>query len=148
LTAIVRRVCVADRAEWRRLREALWPDLPAQNHDAEMEGWLSNDEIAVFVAERSTGGLCGFLEAAIRPCTVNGELRRIGYIEGWYVDPDVRRKGLGRSLVNATEKWTRSLGLKEIHSDAHLKNHLSHVAHQRLGYAEVERLVHFRKKLT
>ena len=96
---------------------------------------------------RPAGGLCGLLEAAIRPCTVNGELRRIGYIEGWFVDADVRRQGIGRLLVNAAEEWARSQGCKEIHSDAELSNELSHAAHQSLGYAEVGRLVHFRKSL-
>ena len=137
----------ADRAEWLRLRTALWPNAGAEDVANEWDDALQDGEIAVFVAERPAGGLCGFLEAAIRPCSVNGELGRIGYIEGWYVDVDVRRQGVGRLLVNAAEEWARSQGCKEIHSDAELSNELSHAAHQRLGYAEVGRLVHFRKRL-
>jgi aminoglycoside 6'-N-acetyltransferase I len=137
----------ADRAEWLRLRTALWPNAGAEEVANEWDDALQDGEIAVFVAERPAGGLCGFLEAAIRSCSVNGELGRIGYIEGWYVDVDVRRQGVGRLLVNAAEEWARSQGCKEIHSDAELSNELSHAAHQRLGYAEVGRLVHFRKRL-
>jgi len=131
-----------------RLRTALWPDARADELANEWADALQDGEIAAFVAERLAGGLCGFLEAAIRPCTVNGELARIGYIEGWYVDADIRRQGVGRLLVNAAEGWARSQGCKEIHSDAELSNELSHAAHQSLGYAEVGRLVHFRKSLT
>jgi aminoglycoside 6'-N-acetyltransferase I len=130
-----------------RLRTALWPDARADELANEWDDPLRDGEIAVLVAERPAGALCGFLEAAIRPCTVNGELERIGYIEGWYVDADARRQGVGRLLVNAAEEWARSQGCKEIHSDAELSNELSHSAHQRLGYAEVGRLVHFRKSL-
>ena len=36
----------------------------------------------------------------------------VGYVEGWYVDPDVRRKGVGKALVAAAEIcFTRSRGI-------------------------------------
>lgn len=145
--AAIRRARSDDRAEWLRLRTALWPNAGAEEVANEWDDALQDGEIAAFVAERPAGGLCGLLEAAIRPCTVHGELRRIGYIEGWYVDADVRRQGVGRLLVKAAEEWARSQGCKEIYSDAELSNELSHAAHQGLGYAEVGRLVHFRKSL-
>jgi aminoglycoside 6'-N-acetyltransferase I len=143
----IRRARSEDRAEWLRLRTALWSNAGAEELANEWDDALQAGEIAAFVAERLAGGLCGLLEAAIRPCTVNGELARIGYIEGWYVDADVRRQGVGRLLVSVAEEWARSQGCKEIHSDAELANELSHVAHQSLGYAEIGRLVHFRKSL-
>jgi aminoglycoside 6'-N-acetyltransferase I len=50
-------------------------------------------------------------------------------------------------LVAAAEEWARSKGCVEMASDAESDNELSHTAHGRLGYEEVERLVHFRKAL-
>jgi len=49
--------------------------------------------------------------------------------------------------VAAAEDWARAQGCREMASDTWLDNTLSQQAHARLGYAEVERLVHFRKTL-
>jgi aminoglycoside 6'-N-acetyltransferase I len=113
-----------------------------------MQVWLKEDRCVAFVAERSTGDLCGFLEVAIRPCDVTGDVGRFGYIEGWYVDQDFRRQGVGQSLVQAAEEWVRQQGVSQILSDAKIENRLSQTAHEALGFEEVERLVHFRKPLT
>jgi aminoglycoside 6'-N-acetyltransferase I len=71
----------------------------------------------------------------------------VGYIEAWYVDPDARRIGLGRALLAAAEAWARERGYQEMASDALLDNDVSHAAHRRLGYQEVDRVVQFRKNL-
>jgi aminoglycoside 6'-N-acetyltransferase I len=71
----------------------------------------------------------------------------VGYIEGWYVAPDLRGMGIGRRLVQAAEDWARSNGCREMASDCTLDNDLSLRAHLALGYEETERLVHFRKVL-
>jgi aminoglycoside 6'-N-acetyltransferase I len=136
-----------DAIEWQRMRNALWSDVPAEELASEMKGWLEGDGCAVIVAERQTGGLCGFLELAIRPCAVNGELGRFGYVEGWYVDSDVRQQGIGRSLVRAAERWLLARGVDEIHSDAVIENRVSQSSHRAIGFVEVDRLVHFRKKI-
>jgi len=145
--AIIRHVRRDDHKEWLRMRVALWPEFPIEELAAQVSGWNEHGDTAVFVAQRPNDGLCGFVEAAIRPCTVNGELGRIGYIEGWFVDPDVRCLGVGRLLVIAAEQWAREKQCEEMHSDTYLANELSQTAHRRLGYTEVDRLVHFRKRL-
>jgi aminoglycoside 6'-N-acetyltransferase I len=160
MTVTVRTIGPGDRAEWHRMRVALWPDCPDEEHRAEIEGILGIDgeqntgssgpstvDIAVFVADRPGGGLCGFLEAAIRPWAEGCEARPVGYIEGWYVDPDVRRHWIGRALVEAAEGWARSRGCRWMASDALIDNEVSIEAHARLGYREVERLVLFAKDL-
>jgi aminoglycoside 6'-N-acetyltransferase I len=50
-------------------------------------------------------------------------------------------------LVEAAESWARSKGCLWMASDALIDNAVSIVAHGRLGYREVERLVHFAKEL-
>jgi aminoglycoside 6'-N-acetyltransferase I len=71
----------------------------------------------------------------------------VGYIEGWWVDPDLRRRGVGASLIAAAEDWARSLGVTEMASDSELGNEEGQAAHHALGYQEVERTVCFRKQL-
>jgi aminoglycoside 6'-N-acetyltransferase I len=137
----------SDHPEWLRMRRTLWDDCPDDRQVREMGEILASDTEEVFVAERRGGGLCGFVEAAIRPWAIGCESRPVGYVEGWYVDEDVRRRGVGRALVEATEAWARSRGCRQMASDAELWNDVSHQAHGRLGYEEVARLVLFRKDL-
>jgi aminoglycoside 6'-N-acetyltransferase I len=136
-----------DDAEWLRMRRALWDDCPDDQQVREMEENLSSDVDEVFVAERPGGGLCGFLEAAIRPWAIDCDSRPVGYVEGWYVDEDVRQQGVGRALVVAAETWARSKGCRQMASDAELWNDVSHQAHRAIGYKEVARLVLYKKDL-
>ena len=62
-------------------------------HEREMDEYLDQPAHRVFLAERPGGGLCGFLEASIHPWAVGCDRQPVGYIEGWYVDADVRRRG-------------------------------------------------------
>jgi aminoglycoside 6'-N-acetyltransferase I len=91
--------------------------------------------------------LCGFSEASIRNYADGCETSPVAYLEGWYVDPDSRRVGIGRALVEAVEAWGRQRGLHELASDALLENEAGHRAHEHLGFLEVERAVRYRKSL-
>ncbi|WP_083270521.1 GNAT family N-acetyltransferase [Lacunisphaera limnophila] len=70
---------------------------------------------------------------------------RVGFVEGWYLDPDLRRQGWGRRLISAAEAWTAARGLTELASDAELANAVGIAAHQAAGFRETFRLVHFLK---
>jgi aminoglycoside 6'-N-acetyltransferase I len=129
------------------MRRLLWPELSEHATEEDTESLLADPQSPVFVAERSEGGLCGFLEAGTRPFADGCETRPVGYIEAWFVDADQRRKGLGRALVAAAEQWARQQGLREMASDTAVQNDAGLMAHQALGYREAERLIHFAKRL-
>jgi len=71
----------------------------------------------------------------------------VAFLEGWYVDSDLRRQGVGPALVRAAEAWACSRGFKEFASDTQLANTDSQRAHAAVGFIEVERLVAYRKVL-
>lgn len=133
----------ADRAAYQQLREKLWPDCS----DADNDSWFARHDATTFVAEREDGSLCGFVEVGSRPYAEGCDSSPVGYVEGWWVDADVRRQGVGRALVAAAEEWARAKGYTEMASDALLDNDVSHSSHRALGFEEVERLVTFRKSL-
>jgi aminoglycoside 6'-N-acetyltransferase I len=146
----VRLIQERDRAEWVRMRLALWPDCSAEHHAQEIADYLSlgHSSGVVFVAERQDGKLCGFLETSLRSVAEGCWNGPTGYIEGWYVDPEMRQQGVGRALVDAAERWAVSVGCREMGSDADLDNQTSIDAHKSLGYGVANRLVHFRKSLS
>jgi len=144
----IRRVEPADRNEWLRMREAVWDDYDGSQFPAESAAILADGKRqVVFVIEREDGRLGGFAEIAIRPQAVGCETSGVGYLEGWYVDADLRQRGLGRQLLEAGEAWARSRGCREMASDADVNNAVSLAAHGACGFRETTRQVKFKKEL-
>ena len=143
----IRRATYTDKPEWLRMRLLLWPDEKADDLSKDMDSLLDDPLTPVFVADRSNGELGGLLEAGMRKYAEGCESSPVGYIEGWYVDDDLRERGIGKILVRAAEDWARSQGLTEMASDTWLDNDVSIQAHLKMGYEETERLVHFAKSL-
>lgn len=143
----VRPIQSGDYEEWQRMRQALWPEDTVDEMHAEMDEILADELQVVFVVPRAGDGLCGFLEASLRTTAEGCETSPVGYIEGWYVDPDLRQQGYGAQLVQAAEDWAIQQGCREIASDCLVDNTVSLIAHTALGFQEVERLIHFRKAL-
>jgi aminoglycoside 6'-N-acetyltransferase I len=129
------------------MRAALWPDEDPSELYADLDDLLADPTQVAFVAERGDGRLCGFAEASVRRFANSNDESPCAFLEGWWVDADVRRSGVGRSLLAAVEDWARSRGFTELGSDALLDNTLGHQAHRALGFEERERVVYFRKWL-
>lgn len=144
----IRLVRPADRAEWVRLRDLLWPGSRG-DHEVEIEKFFAepDDTLATFVVARPDGRLGGFIELGQRKYAEGCRSSPVGFIEGWYIDADLRRQGWGAALVRAGEHWARAQGLTELASDTEINNELSIAAHQALGYDEATRIVCFRKDL-
>jgi aminoglycoside 6'-N-acetyltransferase I len=72
----------------------------------------------------------------------------VAFLEGWYVVPDARRRGVGRALIEAAEQWALDQGCTEFGSDALIDNRVSAAAHEALGFEEVVQIRCFRKDLS
>lgn len=136
-----------DLDDWFRLRKMLWDETADDDHKSEMLDILDHYESQLVLFAESGKRLVGFLEASIRPFVEDCSTDHVGYLEGWFVEPEFRKLGLGRQLVNQAETWARERGCTEMASDAEIGNDLSLAAHLNLGYQETSRLVHLRKDL-
>ena len=143
----IRRGTYEDKEEWLRMRHALWPEAPMDYLSLDLDSKLSDPDYILFVGSNAEGRPVAFLEASLREEAEGCETSPVGYIEAWYVDEHVRGHNLGRDLVQAAESWARERGCREMASDTWLDNESSIQAHLRLGYYEVDRLVHFVKRL-
>jgi len=130
----------------------LWPSLTEEEHAKEVRSIVDctaklTMPIVVLVAEWDEA-LVGFVEVDLRSHADGCDpAQPAGYVEGWYVEENFRRAGVGSMLIAAAEEWARGLGCVEMGSDALIENEVSQRAHAALGYQVVDRCVHFRKKI-
>jgi aminoglycoside 6'-N-acetyltransferase I len=146
--ATVRRLTDRDRAGWAAMRTALYtqadPQADAGALAAEIDAMLARDDWAAFGAATAEGRLVGLIELFERNVAESCETSPVTYVEGLWVDPQWRRRGLARRLLAAAMDWGRARGRSEIASDVQIANLVSQAVHRRLGFAETERLVTYR----
>lgn len=143
----VRPLRAGDEAEWLRLRCALWPDADPAELAEELSGLIAAASLFVPVLDRGDGRLGGFAEIGERSVAAGCDSSPVAYLEAWYVDADLRRRGYAAALLRAGEDWARARGYREMGSDALLANPVSHAAHAALGFEEVDRVVVYAKRL-
>jgi aminoglycoside 6'-N-acetyltransferase I len=146
----IRPATPGDARAWSSLRHALWPDAPRDELTAEAEAFFRGGDPqlhAVLLAENHEETLIGFAELSLRPYAEDCRTSPVAFLEGWYVVPSERRRGVGRALVAAAEEWGREQGCREFASDAELENTESAAAHQALGFEDVGAIRCFRKEL-
>jgi aminoglycoside 6'-N-acetyltransferase I len=150
VTVRVRPVVREEAPAWLRMRQALWPEDDGGSHAREIEAFLAGRlkmPLAVLVAVDDADRPIGFVELFIRSYAEDCETDRVAYLEGWYVEPEFRRQGVGRMLVAAAEQWGREQGCTEFGSDALIDNTISAAAHAALGFVETVQIRCFKKNL-
>ena len=142
----IRSSQASDWDELMRMARSLFPGL-LEEDEADLRQTLTREDAHIFVIDRGDGTLAGYVEAAERSVVDGCWSSPVGYIEAWFVDADVRKSGYGRQLLQAAEDWARQRGRTEMASDALLDNDVSHAAHRRSGYEEVNRVINYRTRL-
>jgi len=142
----IRRVLQEDKIEWLRMRKGIWPEAPDEYLNFDMDDNLVNDDYFVIFACDGDKPI-GLTEARIKDYGEGCETSPVGYLEGWFVQEEYRGKGVVWIMTQAAENWVREKGCTEVASDTWLDNEPSIRAHLKMGYDEVERLVHFVKQL-
>ena len=147
----IRPVETGDAEAWLQMRISLWPEDDEPAHRQEIERFFAGEfprgPWQALVADAPTEGLLGFAEVSVRTYAQGCTSSRVAYLEGWFVAPHARRRGIGRALVVAAEAWGRQRACSEFASDADAENHTSHAAHRALGFDDVGLVRCFRKDL-
>ena len=150
---VIRPAERADVPEIAVMCHLLWPDASIEEHARDLMSMLPPEPpgklpASVLVAEQPSGRLVGFVQVGLRSHADGcNPAHHVGFIEGWYVASEYRRRKLGTRLIAAAEHWARSQSCIEMASDTWLDNEESQRAHEALGFEIVDRCIHYRKSL-
>lgn len=87
------------------MREGLWPS-SQERHARHIEEYFPgklHEPVEVLIAFDDAGSALGFIELSIRNHAEGCLTDHVAYVEGWYVVPNAKGKGLGAALLGAAE---------------------------------------------
>lgn len=120
---------------------ALWPNNEKDIIKSDFVyiiGHLSNKVLLA----KSDEDYIGFIHMSIRSGFVEGaNTTPVGYVEGIYVKPDFRRKGVAKELYHAGIEWLKSKKCTQIGADIGIYNDMCPDFYIGMGFKEVNRII-------
>ena len=132
----IREMVQPDRAIWAEFRAALWSEDSVETHTQDIERLQHGGDTWSFIAETDKGAPVGFAEVSIRKYANGCESAPVPCLEGIWVTPEFRRRGIGQRLIRHIAAFLLARGFEELGSDALIDNYLSHAAHAVWGFSE------------
>jgi aminoglycoside 6'-N-acetyltransferase I len=71
----------------------------------------------------------------------------VAYVEDVYVKPTYQRQGIAKKLIDQAEDWAKQKGITQLASDTNITNLQSIHFHEKIGFAEAERIVCYIKNI-
>jgi GNAT superfamily N-acetyltransferase len=140
----IRAPRVEDAAALARLSTQLgYPATPEQVA-ARLDGILPDPAAVLFVAERASGGVAGFVHVMHQHLI---EYDPFAEIAGLVVDEDCRGLGVGRALMARAEAWALERGCRFVHVRSKISRAAAHAFYESLGYEHFKTQKAFRKNL-
>ena len=137
---MIKPVSCENKNEWAQLACALWPELTTTQALQELADGKRPNEFIYYVDEQPAA----FISLSLRHDYVEGTSSSpVGYLEGIYVKPDCRKRGIANELVQFAKQWSISMGCTELASDCELGNEASRIFHEHVGFTEANRVICF-----
>lgn len=133
--------------DWVDLRFKLWPRHVKLGLRREALRILNNPKEPVFLVLNDLEKPVGFAEFTTRSYVDGCTSKPVGFLDGIYIAPEYRRKGLAEKLVKTGERWAAGQGCKEFGSDTEIDNKKSIAFHKAIGFRITDRQVVFIKKI-
>jgi aminoglycoside 6'-N-acetyltransferase I len=125
----------------------LWPGCYYEEEYEKHNNMMHSPKHGIYLL-RADNEAIGFISLSLRNDYVEGmNSAPVGYVEGIYIKPGHRGKGYGKMLMRQAEEWTLEKGSRQLGSDTELINSEGISFHQKLGFAEENRIVCFMKNL-
>jgi len=129
---------------WAEMCVELWQDLTIDSVLRMSHEGLFKNEFLFFEKDEPAA----FLSLSLRSDYVEGTTScPVAYIEGLYVKPQFRRRGIAEKLVEHAKEWSAQFGCAELASDCTIDNNASQSFHNDVGFTEANRIVCYTMKL-
>ena len=129
---VIREALPADAPALARLnRTAMGYDYPEDQTADRLAAILQDSRCKIFMAE-SAGQVAGYLHLEDYQLLYGDPMKNI---MGIAVDPNRRRQGLGRALLEAGEAWAREQGAAGVRLVSGESRQGAHAFYRALGYA-------------
>lgn len=143
----IRRATESDYLDVVRLMRQLWPNAPETELTMEIRLGLRSGKMNYFLAILDEP--IGCCQLSFRHDYVPGATSSpTAFLEGLYVIPAHRGQHVATALVDAASAFARAKGCDELASDTEIENVDSQRFHEQIGFQEIERTVHYVKKLS
>jgi GNAT superfamily N-acetyltransferase len=109
-----------------------------------LQGILRDPNAALFVAERESGGVAGFIHVMHQHLI---EYDPRAEIAALVVDEECRGSGVGRALMARAEEWALERGCRFVHLRSKISRAAAHAFYESLGYEHFKTQKALRKDL-
>jgi aminoglycoside 6'-N-acetyltransferase I len=142
---MIKKAVVEDSKIAAELAALLWPHHEVDDLEEELKEYIINGAIYIYFIETIP---VGFAQCSLRNDYVEGtESSPVGYLEGIFVKPEYRMRGIAKELLTQCEAWAKGKGCREFASDCELNNTESLKFHLNAGFEEANRIICFKKML-
>ena len=144
----IRDAGAEDVETWLHLRQQLWPEASEAQHRQEMRDQLDQPaRCAALLAARDDGWPVGFIELRLRDEVEGCASSPVAWVEGWFVEPEWRRRGVAEALLRAAEHWALLHDCRELASDSAVGDEPGRAAPAAPGSEALGRAVRWRREL-
>ncbi|TQV89047.1 GNAT family N-acetyltransferase [Aliikangiella coralliicola] len=129
---------------WQDMRKALYQSCDEDFLEDELIKINQRSDWFCYLIKDVYGEMIGMVELSSRN-VVDGCLSSpVAYLEGLYLLPEYRAKGIGRQVIQLVLQWSKSNGFSELATDTELTNTKAQKFYSMLGFEEVDRVVEYR----
>lgn len=126
----------------------LWKNSDYNDLKNEFEVIAARKNEIVFTAY-CNGIMIAFAHCAIRKEYVEGtDSSKVAYLEAIFVEKEFRKAGVASYLIRCCENWAKKKECLEFASDCDINNYESRNMHEKNGFKEASKLVHYVKKIS
>lgn len=130
--------------QWKEMRRAVFSELDDAYHDEEMENIFVSDQWYCYFLKDKKNTTLGLVELSSRNIVDGCLSSPVAYLEGLYLKPAYRGKGLGREVIAMIQHWCRRKGFSELATDTELTNAKAQKFYRAVGFEETYQVVEFR----
>jgi len=102
---------------------------------------LENGDSTIFISINDDASLNGFVQLYPSFCSVS--MIPILILYDLFVDPNIRTKGIGRSLMNKAEQYAQENGFKRLELSTAKDNFIGQSLYESLGYEVDDEFLHY-----